>query len=76
MVECLCGEHEALGCIFSTAYRQGNMLAISALRIWKKEDEKFRNILDYLASLRPAWAIDPFLKNNQNKIKQYLPGSL
>lgn len=30
------------------------MLAILALKIWKKEDEKFRNILDYLASLRPA----------------------
>ena len=45
------------------------MLAISALRIWKTEDEKFRNILDYLASLRPAWAIDPFLKiqPEQNK---------
>lgn len=53
----------------STAYRQENMLAISALRIWKKEDEKFRNILDYLASLRPAWAIDLFLtiQPEQNK---------
>lgn len=45
LVKCLPIKHEALGWILSTASRQGHMLVIPALGMWKDEDQKFRKIL-------------------------------